>query len=150
MEECDFDGTHMGPDVGLPPCGRKGWVTPCCGVGMNPPFSFPLAEKKTLQRGLSCPCGAIHLPGRSRSKRKDAKRPNFPVRGNWTEVRECSESLRRKPPGLIRLRCGLAPGRTFMPHVDTWVQTLMEVPDALCFSFRCRSVGACRGAGIAC
>ena len=40
--------------------------------GCAPHSLFGSAKKRTLQRGFSCPCGAIHLPRRARWKRKSA------------------------------------------------------------------------------
>ena len=59
-------------------------------------------KKKTLQRGFSCPCGAIHLLRRARWKRKNVRRVGLRRRrppaagGGWLAV-PCGGQGRKRP-----------------------------------------------------
>ena len=69
-------------------------------TGTRPPLFFD-SVKETLQRGFSCPCGAIHLqspPQRWKRKRFGAKRHGVPyllmIRGPSKRLRENFRSKR--------------------------------------------------------
>ena len=70
---------------------------------MNPPIFFGLRPKKTLQRGFSCRCAAIHLLRRARWKKKPLG-PNLPVRASLG-MRTAVSQLFADLPSSIRVRC---------------------------------------------
>ena len=114
---------------------------------MHPPFSFRLAEKKTLQRGFSCRFAAIHLPGRARSKRKGAKKEPTPY-GCWlfkygSGRNRCGGNL----PAFIRLRYTVAKYPAFMPQIGGVVASFRCTLNCPCFYSRCRSLGGQRSRG---
>ena len=70
-------------DEGTGGGGVSSGAVPCpagrVGAGDPSPHSLLSWQKRTLQRGFSCPFGAIHLPGRGRWKRKPPGRQNAPA-----------------------------------------------------------------------
>ena len=59
-------------------------------------------KKKTLQRGFSCPCGAIHLLRRARWKRKNVRRVGLrrrrpPAAGGGRLAIPCGSQGRKRP-----------------------------------------------------
>lgn len=109
---------------------REAEIVPLCGTRMNPHFLFLLRKRK---RSFTV-------------KRKDALAArNFPAGKIWPKDGGRANCVWKTLPGIIRLRCALASISAFMPQIDTWVQTLLEVPDRFSFSFRCRSAGGPQG-----
>ena len=81
-------------------------------------------KKKTLQRGFSCPCGAIHLLRRARWKRKNVRRVGLrqrrpPAAGGGRLALPCRSQGRKRP----------ALGETSSPG---------KYRDTPCADFRCR------------
>jgi len=75
-------------------------------------------------RGDEPPISLFVVPkretGRSRSKEKKCLAARISPCGEiWPKYGGVPNRPVRKPSGFIRLRCGLASGRAFMPHVDT-------------------------------
>ena len=100
-------------------------------------------KKKTLQRGFSCPCGAIHLLRRARPPEGLL----LPLRGNSpsaprpVEKKKCSAG-RSAPAQTSCRRRGMVGGPAWQSGTETrrpWGNLQPgEVWDTSSFSFRCR------------